>query len=541
MEQVRLGSQGTSHVDARKAVKRAERDPWNRLLSIIKDAEWVAHFCQNELPTRLPVLPNLRCGAWYVPDFNRRAPSSPSLALGCYFKSTDGHTHAWGFSLKRYNLHVLEVVQERGGCIIVDSTRRGKSMPDALSKTVPIWCAVINKAVHKRHGWETDTATGGHLALPSRQREEAEDVLTNSDYSSLCTPEHIVSPSEHTQIAALIDGWASLLLASDLRIPKLDKPLHPIFVTKDRREAALAELEKQSLNHKSFPFYPLVLISASPAAATPSLEPRTEQIGKSCVPSPLRLPDHVEHALRRAAFVYVQGSGDDEEAWASHLTPQLFWNEDSLRTFVKTGGEPAAVQMFIDATLLQSKTAARTNCQRTEPSEDCSGINITAPKGSNYELHDGDVCIGTFPISLGRRAKRHTFGFSDLARYALIIHADGRCDPGDPEDQSDRLAKLGLESGKRGLSNFRASVPYVIVSKSEAEWFHWMQRVLSDTDAPVLACDTAACTQGPPGAHSDMQSRRWHWQRPKWRPGRRRSGSMLHARSNASPTTRKIL
>src|SRR5690554_6419149 len=35
-------------------------------------------------------------------------------------------------------------------CIIVDSTRKGKRVPDALSKTIPIWCATINNAVQKR-------------------------------------------------------------------------------------------------------------------------------------------------------------------------------------------------------------------------------------------------------------------------------------------------------------------------------------------------------------------------------------------------------
>ena len=34
--------------------------------------------------------------------------------------------------------------------ILVDSTRRGKRMPDALSKTVPIWCAVINRFVSEK-------------------------------------------------------------------------------------------------------------------------------------------------------------------------------------------------------------------------------------------------------------------------------------------------------------------------------------------------------------------------------------------------------
>ena len=40
-------------------------------------------------------------------------------------------------------------MQADGRAILVDSTRRGKRMPDALSKTVPIWCGVINRFVSK--------------------------------------------------------------------------------------------------------------------------------------------------------------------------------------------------------------------------------------------------------------------------------------------------------------------------------------------------------------------------------------------------------
>lgn len=33
--------------------------------------------------------------------------------------------------------------------LIVDSTRQGKRLPDALAKTIPIWCAVVNRTVLK--------------------------------------------------------------------------------------------------------------------------------------------------------------------------------------------------------------------------------------------------------------------------------------------------------------------------------------------------------------------------------------------------------
>ncbi len=69
----------------------------------------------------------------------------------------------------------------RGSCVIVDSTRRGKSMPDALSKTIPIWCAVINRLLF-------------------------EDLL---DSHRLQTPKEVVGGSEHTQMEARIDSFVT--------------------------------------------------------------------------------------------------------------------------------------------------------------------------------------------------------------------------------------------------------------------------------------------------------------------------------------------
>ena len=71
--------------------------------------------------------------------------------------------------------------------MLVDSTRSGKRMPDALSKTVPIWCAVVNLAMKMRHHkddrWDTEL------------------------YTSAAT----VSPQEHAQIEARLPSWAFAL------------------------------------------------------------------------------------------------------------------------------------------------------------------------------------------------------------------------------------------------------------------------------------------------------------------------------------------
>ena len=92
----------------------------------------------------------------------------------------------WSFSLRRLNLQLLDVVEKWGGAVVVDSTRRGKSMPDALSKTIPIWCCVINRAVFRGE----------------RKEEEM----------SLFSPPQAVGESEHAQMEKRIDGFVKQFL-----------------------------------------------------------------------------------------------------------------------------------------------------------------------------------------------------------------------------------------------------------------------------------------------------------------------------------------
>jgi tRNA A64-2'-O-ribosylphosphate transferase len=81
--------------------------------------------------------------------------------------------------------------------VLVDSTRSGKKFPDALSKTVPIWCEVINRAISLQH-------------LPA------------VGASHLRTPASSVSAQEHHQMEFKIDGWAKDLAASATRLRDFD-------------------------------------------------------------------------------------------------------------------------------------------------------------------------------------------------------------------------------------------------------------------------------------------------------------------------------
>ncbi|KAF8523245.1 tRNA A64-2'-O-ribosylphosphate transferase [Gautieria morchelliformis] len=252
----------TTH--ARREIRQESNDAYNRLHSIAEDAAFISRMA-HLYPT-FKMYPNLRCGAWYVePKLGQREP--------VYFKSTDGHFGQWAFNLRRANLHLLDAITQCGGVILVDSTRRGKRFPDALSKTVPIWCAVINLAVAKRSNGPSWTA------------------MESKENYGLYTPSGSVSRSEHSQMESRLDEWAEKLLSSEYSIPCLPKPLRPIWITADTQTI---------LPLDSLDVYPVVCVSAS----------RLVQEG-------------IER--RSAGYTYVQGSGDDHESWSQGLTPELYW------------------------------------------------------------------------------------------------------------------------------------------------------------------------------------------------------------------------
>ncbi|TIA69834.1 hypothetical protein E3P91_03408 [Wallemia ichthyophaga] len=207
---------------------------------------------------------NQRCGVWYMDPSMVSAVDSYRADIYAYFKSTDGHTHAWSFSLRRPNLHLVNHIVASGGLVIVDSTRRGKRYPDAISKTIPIWCAVVSAAM---------------LGTPPE--------------TLLHTPAQAVSDSEQQCIRDQLRTWTNNLRDSALQLTHhLDKPIRPIFVHPATEQ--LPDFNKATLD-----FYPLICVSAS-----------------------RYVPDETE-SLEWGE--YVQGSGDDHELWSGGLTPECFW------------------------------------------------------------------------------------------------------------------------------------------------------------------------------------------------------------------------
>ena len=145
--------------------------------------------------------------------------------------------------------------------VIVDSTRAGKPLPDALSKTVPLWCAVINEAIIRSQKPNLDTGWEIH--------------------GKLNTPPACVSSSEHEQISRLVPGLAETLIESSFDLTYLSKPLRPFWVT---TRSAAHSLPSDCL--------PVVCASAS---------------------------KQVEEGMERRSnnYTYVQGAADDHESWSN--------------------------------------------------------------------------------------------------------------------------------------------------------------------------------------------------------------------------------
>ena len=146
-------------------------------------------------------------------------------------------------------------------------------MPDALSKTIPIWCSVFNRLLFSD--------------LPQS--------------NELYTPPRIVSQSEHAQIEALLPSFLLSLESLNLSIESLksqiSKPLRPMWVTPDSNFVPTEGVFED--------FHPIICCTVS------------------------RMVSGGEFSEGG----YIQGAGDDTENWAYGLTPSIFWaNHPALLT-----------------------------------------------------------------------------------------------------------------------------------------------------------------------------------------------------------------
>lgn len=279
-----------------------------RLQSIIYDHSYVSAYSGECL------VANERCGLWYI--------NPMELAHSAYFKSTDGHTGEWKFSMRRLNFHLLPLLNEFGNLILVDSTRKGKLMPDALLKTVPIWCAVLNYIMFEDETFDENDDVSMKPLHGSRKNSDDNDsiihaksnvlrlalVLDLKENNWLLTPVEMVSRSEHAAIVKTI-------------------PLHA------RELKQLGLIDKDTLIRKLGRKAPILPLWVYPGLRTQSPQFCLDSFTVCCLTASYKTDPGFVVPDWPFSFPYVQGAGDDHELWASkdifrgELLPSFFWSK----------------------------------------------------------------------------------------------------------------------------------------------------------------------------------------------------------------------
>ncbi|KAH8933856.1 hypothetical protein BDL97_18G051900 [Sphagnum fallax] len=200
-----------------------------------------------------------------------------------------------------------------------------------MSKTIPIWTCVLNRALAELREIQSPLVSAQQMQTMPLQEIQLEDssasceaadggqqqVLNSScstdSSSSLLTHAnnlewdcslHLplwVSDTEKNNIERLVEKWVQSFRASGADLSTLakvlKKPLRPLWVSQ-KTVIWLNEVPDVS----SWNFTPIILVSASEALT-----------------SPRRMSDP------EFSWSYIAGAADDEESWARGLTPLLFW------------------------------------------------------------------------------------------------------------------------------------------------------------------------------------------------------------------------
>ncbi|EFO62365.1 tRNA-ribosyltransferase, putative [Giardia lamblia P15] len=267
-----------------RELDRATQTPYNRLQSILHDRRIVLKELNKVGLDTTPVFGNARTGCWYAPDPNQSV----------LFKSTDGHYGTWDFSLRKLNLQFLLDLQASKTAIIIDATKAGKRYPDAIMRTIPIWCLVWSAVLSGLNPSELDLTK---FFLPSITLNERDLILRRAE-------RHVNSLKE----------LLSLILCSDDR-SELESlfPIHNIHCRYwyIGQNGLCSEHSKHTLHEGDGALSTCILHLVSISKETPY---------------PVQMFDEKE-----APFYYIQGAADDAESWLPlGLTPSVFVANSSL-------------------------------------------------------------------------------------------------------------------------------------------------------------------------------------------------------------------
>ena len=307
------------------SIHRDSRDLKPRVLSALRHAPNtpVNAIIDGGKADGWPWLPNKHCGSWYLPPAEWDAISTSTnntinaiQGAEVYFQSTDGHMGTYAMSLKRLNLPLIELLHIHGGCILVDSSVR-KLLPDSFSRTIPIWCAVMNRIALK---YRADLG----LTSPSLYAND------NDEWDiALHTPSSIVSPEEYLEITNLIDARVELLYQSraivDIHrfVEIMTKPIRAIWVANGSVQYDTISSISHPLSIEVDKYFTIVCCNPS-HYNTDGGRHHVQKIDNDNYDNGCD-NDNAPDAFNQQSYYYMPGAADDEDAWSRNLSPELFW------------------------------------------------------------------------------------------------------------------------------------------------------------------------------------------------------------------------
>ncbi|XP_039037212.1 tRNA A64-2'-O-ribosylphosphate transferase-like isoform X2 [Hibiscus syriacus] len=164
-----------------------------------------------------------------------------------------------------------------------------------MSKTIPIWTCVLNRAIFSY----LNKFSNNDSSLVDRDSDTGRNSV---DWDCSLHLPLWVSETEKAAIEDRLEGWTKDLEASGADIATLasclKKPLRPLWISQ-RTVIWINEVP----DYDSWNFTPIILVSSSSSNGV------------------------TQHRMTSEfSWNYIPGAGDDEESWARGLSPKLFWN-----------------------------------------------------------------------------------------------------------------------------------------------------------------------------------------------------------------------
>lgn len=284
----------------------------------------------------------------------------------------------------------------------MDATRKGKRFPDSMSKTIPIWTCVLNRAIQRFRSakltrcsrlqstsckksnsqdfqlQETNSANG--KPEPNSFHHNATDVNNLDDWDCLLHLPLWVSETEKANIESRIEGWTKILEVTGIDLSflatYLRRPLRPLWIS---QKSVIWLNEVPDLD--SWNFTPIILVSAS------SHSEKTQRMSDD-----------------EYSWSYIPGAADDEESWARGLSSTLFWKHSY--SFI-SGGPEVCNKMVSDI-------VERDRVYRGQRGQDASQIEVKQKKiSSNIGDHLEEKLVNEFQSGL---ATEDEFSFVERTR-----------------------------------------------------------------------------------------------------------------------------